>query len=220
MQLSCGAAGNVGKFSSNDRRGHEIKYETPVIAHTSSAREDVCISTFDTSHGKDYIDQGSAVPEDGGDIYASILEALLTEYEVWLGKTFGNEPRIHVFIKNTKKDNIGIGMFPNNQLGNQFLKEDCAGQLQITLSLKVSLFCSRKVVTAELADLELEGWYAIRILVFYHQSQLSTSTNDQGRMGQLLSLPPGQKSIPLPSLHNHHANFVAFVYLHCGQLYF
>ncbi len=66
MQLSCRAADNVGKFGPYDRQGREIKYETPVIAHTSSMREDVCIGTFDTSHGKDCIDHGSDISEGGG----------------------------------------------------------------------------------------------------------------------------------------------------------
>ncbi len=70
---------------------------------------------------------------------ASTLEALFTEHEVWLGKTFGNVPRIYAFIKITKKDYICIGMFANNQLGNQLLKEDHAGNLQIVSSLKVPL---------------------------------------------------------------------------------
>jgi hypothetical protein len=35
-------------------------------------------------------------------------------------------------------------------------------------------------------------------------------------MGQHLTLPPQQKSIPLPSLCNHHADFVAFIHSHCG----
>jgi hypothetical protein len=80
--------------------------------------------------------------------------------------------------------------------------------------------CSCTVVPAELADLGPEGWYAITILFFYHQSQLSTSTNGQGWTGQLLTLPPWQKSVPLPSLHTHHADSVAFIHLHCGQQYF
>jgi hypothetical protein len=42
----------------------------------------------------------------GGGMIASTLEALFTEHEVWLGKTFENAPRINVFIKITKKDNI------------------------------------------------------------------------------------------------------------------
>ena len=70
MQLSCGATDNVGKFGSYDRQGGEIKNETPVIANTSSVREDACIGTFNTSRGKDYINQGSAIPEGGGDMNA------------------------------------------------------------------------------------------------------------------------------------------------------
>ncbi len=85
MHLSCRAVDNVGKFGPYDRQGREIKYETPVIAYTSSVREDVCIGTFNTSRGKDCIDWGSAIPEGGGDMISSTLEALVTEHEVWLG---------------------------------------------------------------------------------------------------------------------------------------
>ncbi len=52
MQLSSGAAENVERLGSYDRQGREIKYETPVTPHTSSVREDICIGTFNTSHGK------------------------------------------------------------------------------------------------------------------------------------------------------------------------
>jgi hypothetical protein len=69
---------NVGKFGSYNRQGHEIKNEMPVIANTSSMRENVCIGTFNTSHGKDCIDRGSAIPEGGGEMNASTLEALFT----------------------------------------------------------------------------------------------------------------------------------------------
>ncbi len=59
--------------------------------------EDVCIGTFNTSRGKDCIDRGSTIPEGGGDMNANTLEALFTEHEVWLGKTFRNMPRIYIF---------------------------------------------------------------------------------------------------------------------------
>ncbi len=77
-------------------------------------REDVCIGTFKTSHGKDCINQVSAIPEGEGELNASTLEALFTEHVVWLGKTFGKVPRIYIFIKITKKDDIRMGMFPHN----------------------------------------------------------------------------------------------------------
>ncbi len=105
-QLSCGAMDNAGKFGLYDRRGLKIKNGTPVIAQTSSVREDVCIGTFNTSHGKKCIDRGSAIPEGGWDMNTITLEALFTGHEVWLGKTFGNAPRIYIFMKITKKDDI------------------------------------------------------------------------------------------------------------------
>ncbi len=88
----------LGNLVFYDRQGREIKNETPVIFHTSSAREDVCIGTFNTSCGKDCIDQGSAISEDGGDMNASTVEVLFTEHDFWLGKAFGNAPRIYTFI--------------------------------------------------------------------------------------------------------------------------
>jgi hypothetical protein len=106
MQLSCGAAAYVRKFGSYDRPGCELKYETPVIAHTSSVREDVCIGTFDTSRGKYCINHGSTIPEGGWGMFSSTLEALFTEHEVWVGKKFRNAPRIYILIKTIKKDNI------------------------------------------------------------------------------------------------------------------
>ena len=106
MQLSCKATNNFGKFGSYNRRGCEVKNETPVIANTFSMRVDVCIGKFNISCGKDCIDQGSAISEGGGDMNASTLEALFTEHKVWLGKTFGNAPRVNMFIKVTKKDDI------------------------------------------------------------------------------------------------------------------
>jgi hypothetical protein len=139
MQLSCGATDDVGKFGSYDRRGRKIKNETPVISQAPSVREDVCICTFNTSHGKDCLDWGSAILEGGRDMNASTLEALFTEHEVWLRKTFGYMPKMYVFIKITKKDDIWIGTFPNNQLGNKLLKEDSVGRMQIASSLKVPL---------------------------------------------------------------------------------
>jgi hypothetical protein len=42
----------------------------------------------------------------GGYGFQYILKALFTEHEIWLGKTFGNVPRIYTFIKINKKDNI------------------------------------------------------------------------------------------------------------------
>jgi hypothetical protein len=114
MQLSCGATDNVGKFGFYDRQGHEIKNETPVIDNTFSVREDVCIGTFNTSHGKDCINWDSAIPEGGGNVNANTLEELFAELEVWLGKMFRIAPRMYVFIKITKKDDIQIGMFPHN----------------------------------------------------------------------------------------------------------
>ncbi len=48
-------------------------------------------------------------------------------------------PVYKTFIKITKKDDIWIGMFPHNKLGNQLLKEDSEGRTQIASSLKVPL---------------------------------------------------------------------------------
>jgi hypothetical protein len=50
---------------------------------------------------------------------------------------FGNAPRIHVLVKITKENNIGIGMFLYNQLGNQLLKENHASRTQIATTLKL-----------------------------------------------------------------------------------
>ncbi len=49
---------------------------------------------------------------------AGTLETFFAEHQVLFQEAFGKAPGIYVLIKITKLNNIGIGMFPYNQLGN------------------------------------------------------------------------------------------------------
>ncbi len=87
------------------QQGCEIKNLNTYDCHTSSVREDVCIGTFNTSHCKDCIDWGSAIPESGG-IWIPVHWRHCS-LNMWSG--WGRCLEMH-----TKKDDIWISMFLHN----------------------------------------------------------------------------------------------------------
>ncbi len=46
-------------------------------------------------------------------------------------------PRINILVEITKEDDIKIGMFPDNELGNQLLIKYCGCWLQGARSLEI-----------------------------------------------------------------------------------
>ncbi len=157
---------NVGKFGSYDSQGCEIKNETPVIAHTSSVREDVWTGTFNTSCGKDCINQGRAIPEGGGNMNASTLEACSLNMRSGWERRLEMRPEYTFSLKSPRRMISELVCFHTIYWSIICLKKNVWAIRKLPWASKYRSCCSCMVIPAELADLEPEGWYAITILIF------------------------------------------------------
>jgi hypothetical protein len=90
----------------------KIKNETPMVSNASLMREYECTNTFNPSCCINCINQDDTVFECWGDIHTGTSETLLIEVQIQQCKMLGNATCVHILIKVSKEDDVGIRILP------------------------------------------------------------------------------------------------------------